>query len=66
MAAGVHFVDWTKQQLKLTDQKFPTPSQRSWLEEPASPSSHYFTIRGGSRKKIAKKMIPKVPTRRNV
>jgi len=26
----------------------------------------YLTIRGGSRKKIAKKIIPKVPTRRNV
>ena len=26
----------------------------------------YFTIRGGSRKKIAKKIIPKVPTRRKV
>ena len=26
----------------------------------------YLTIRGGSRKKIAKKIIPNVPTRRNV
>jgi len=26
----------------------------------------YLTMRGGSRKKIAKKIIPKVPTRRNV
>jgi hypothetical protein len=27
---------------------------------------HYFTIRGGSLKKIAKKIIPKVPTNKNV
>ena len=27
---------------------------------------NYLTIRGGSRKKIAKKMIPKVPTNKNV
>jgi len=27
---------------------------------------HYFAIRGGSRKKIAKKIIPNVPIRRNV
>lgn len=26
----------------------------------------YFAIRGGSRKKIAKKIIPSVPIRRNV
>ena len=26
----------------------------------------YFTIRGGSRKKIAKKRIPNVPIKRNV
>lgn len=26
----------------------------------------YLTIRGGSRKKIAKNMIPKVPTNKNV
>jgi len=26
----------------------------------------YFAIRGGSRKKIAKKMIPKVPIKRKV
>ena len=26
----------------------------------------YLIIRGGSRKKIAKKMIPKVPTNKNV
>ena len=27
---------------------------------------NYLTIRGGSRKKIAKKMIPKVPTNKKV
>jgi len=27
---------------------------------------YYFAIRGGSRKKIAKKMIPSVPTSKNV
>jgi hypothetical protein len=26
----------------------------------------YFAIRGGSRKKIAKKIIPRVPTSKNV
>jgi hypothetical protein len=27
---------------------------------------HYFATRGGSRKKIAKKIIPRVPTSKNV
>jgi len=30
------------------------------------PETCYFTIRGGSLKKIAKKIIPKVPTNKKV